>query len=147
MFTAEQIETIVDAELATLLWSEHRVSPEGDDMGGFDEDYDSGDATPELRTELANELDYVNDEGSPLLHDAISAYRDHYGSSEEWLSRFGHDMALTRNGHGAGFWDRGLPGDAGDVLTDWAKSLGSLRVFDDFVEENAAEWAGMFHAE
>lgn len=28
----------------------------------------------------------------------------------------GHDFWLTRNGHGAGFWDRGL-GDAGDTLT------------------------------
>ncbi len=28
----------------------------------------------------------------------------------------GHDFWLTRCGHGAGFWDRGL-GDAGDILT------------------------------
>ena len=28
----------------------------------------------------------------------------------------GHDYWLTRNGHGAGFWDRGL-GEIGDVLT------------------------------
>jgi hypothetical protein len=44
----------------------------------------------------------------------------------------GHDFWLTRNGHGAGFWDRGL-GDAGKRLTDNAHSYGSsdLYVGDD----------------
>lgn len=36
----------------------------------------------------------------------------------------GHDFALTRNGHGAGFWDRGL-GDLGDRLTRAARAYGS----------------------
>lgn len=37
--------------------------------------------------------------------------------------RAGHDFALTRNGHGAGYWDRGL-GDAGDILTEAAHTYG-----------------------
>lgn len=36
----------------------------------------------------------------------------------------GYDLWLTRNGHGAGFWDRGY-GPAGDVLSDIAKGMGS----------------------
>lgn len=36
----------------------------------------------------------------------------------------GHDFLLTRNHHGAGFWDRGL-GELGDKLTTWAQSFGS----------------------
>lgn len=40
----------------------------------------------------------------------------------------GHDFALTRNGHGAGFWDRGLPGETGDRLTELAESYGSSAV-------------------
>lgn len=35
----------------------------------------------------------------------------------------GHDFFLTRNGHGAGFWDRGL-GDVGDRLTKAAEAYG-----------------------
>lgn len=35
----------------------------------------------------------------------------------------GHDFALTRNGHGAGFWDRGM-GDVGQRLTDASKPYG-----------------------
>jgi hypothetical protein len=38
----------------------------------------------------------------------------------------GHDLWLTRQGHGAGFWDRGelYEGDGGEYLTRRAKSLG-----------------------
>lgn len=35
----------------------------------------------------------------------------------------GHDLCLTRNGHGAGFWDEGL-GELGDYLTHVAKGMG-----------------------
>lgn len=37
----------------------------------------------------------------------------------------GHDLWLTRNGHGAGFWDRGL-GKVGDELSVIAKVMGSV---------------------
>lgn len=36
----------------------------------------------------------------------------------------GHDLWLTRNGHGAGFWDRGL-GEIGDQLSEIARAMGS----------------------
>lgn len=35
----------------------------------------------------------------------------------------GHDLLLTRNGHGVGFWDRGL-GKPGDELTEICKEFG-----------------------
>ena len=40
----------------------------------------------------------------------------------------GHDFWLTRNGHGAGFWDRGL-GDVGDRLTDIAHGFGECDLY------------------
>jgi hypothetical protein len=45
----------------------------------------------------------------------------------------GHDFWLTRNRHGAGFWDRGYPKDIGDRLTDIAHGYGEsyLYVGDD----------------
>ena len=39
-------------------------------------------------------------------------------------ARAGHDFWLTRSGHGAGFWDRGL-GALGDRLSDAARAYGS----------------------
>jgi hypothetical protein len=43
-------------------------------------------------------------------------------------SQFGHDFWLTRNGHGAGFWDRGL-GKQGDRLTEMSKIYGSCYIY------------------
>lgn len=40
-------------------------------------------------------------------------------------SQAGHDFWLTRNGHGAGFWDRDL-GETGDKLTEISKEYPSL---------------------
>lgn len=40
----------------------------------------------------------------------------------------GHDFWLTRNGHGAGFWDRGL-GEIGRKLSDAAKVYGSCDLY------------------
>lgn len=52
-----------------------------------------------------------------LLSDAYALNPDY---SEE---RAGHDLWLTSNGHGAGYWDRGL-GLIGDELTQAAQGLG-----------------------
>jgi hypothetical protein len=43
-------------------------------------------------------------------------------------SSAGHDFWLTRNRHGAGFWDRGL-GEDGKLLTDAAHAYGSQDVY------------------
>ena len=40
----------------------------------------------------------------------------------------GHNFWLTRNGHGAGFWDRGL-GALGDRLTKASEAYGSCDVY------------------
>jgi hypothetical protein len=50
-----------------------------------------------------------------------------------WAEHFsdaqaGHDFWLTRNRHGAGFWDRGL-GDAGRMLTEMAHPYGECALY------------------
>lgn len=43
----------------------------------------------------------------------------------------GHDFALTRNGHGSGFWDRNnLPQDICDALTLAAQACGEANVYE-----------------
>ncbi len=52
-----------------------------------------------------------------------------HGLLDEYLSKggtpeqFGHDLWLTRNRHGVGFWDRGL-GGLGEQLTHHAHTMG-----------------------
>lgn len=56
------------------------------------------------------------------------------GLLQQWLDAgmtiesFAYDYWLTRNGHGAGFWDRGLDG-IGDKLSDMAESQGSVDAY------------------
>jgi hypothetical protein len=46
----------------------------------------------------------------------------------------GHDFFLTRNGHGAGFWDRGYPEDLGEALSEASRKFGEA----DLLHEDGA---------
>lgn len=45
------------------------------------------------------------------------------------MSYHGHDLALTQNHHGTGFWDRGYPSALGDALTDAAHAQGEAYAY------------------
>lgn len=49
------------------------------------------------------------------------------GTDMTW-SQAGHDFWLTRNGHGAGYWDRDL-GEAGEQLSEAATAFGMVDLF------------------
>lgn len=104
------------AYIACALWSSVDDNGEPlDDNYSFD-DIDTN-ALIKMEEDCQNFLDLLENEGITLPGD-------------EALN--GHDFWLTRNGHGAGFWDRGY-GKVGDELTKWAKTFGScdLHVGDD----------------
>lgn len=73
----------------------------------------SSDARETMVKDLQNFVDLVNKEIPDLEMDA---------------EQFAHDFWLTRNGHGAGFWDRGL-GELGDKLTKLAKTFGECNLW------------------
>jgi len=60
--------------------------------------------------------------------DFLQANHDVLLSASDDFAQHGHDFALTRNGHGAGFWDRGY-GAVGDELTTAAHAYGSAEVY------------------
>lgn len=146
MFTDDQITEIVTSQLGTLIWSGGElVNEAGEFTGEFWEDfYSPDDATPELVAQLTEELKGVDFTAD--FAQAVKEYCNHAGAhlGNIW-ERFGHDLALARNGHDVGFWVRGL-GEAGEVLTLWAESLGMLHIFHGH-DSIHPEWAGMFHAE
>lgn len=88
---------------------------------------EQGEALDDGEEELAQEtLDaFLADCGAFLGEiDGLGlAWRDEM----EW-ARLGHDFWLTRNGHGVGFWDRGL-GELGDALSEAAKRQGSCDLY------------------
>jgi len=118
--TTEQLETILENYLACALWSS--ICEDGEPL---DDNYGIDDCADHLKVESADDIEAFCD--SPLV--------DEYLESNS-LEQLGHDFWLTRNRHGAGFWDRGL-GELGKQLTDLARSYGSVDLYvngDDMVD-------------
>jgi hypothetical protein len=114
--TPFDIETILRHYMICALWSSN---DESDESGGdpMDANYDLEDIAPESVAEMREDVtDFVR-ANTQLLLDS--------GQSEEQI---GHDFWLTRNGHGAGFWDRGL-GEVGDRLSEACKPYGEVNLY------------------
>jgi hypothetical protein len=60
--------------------------------------------------------------------DFIDGNRDALDQTEGSAEQHGHDFWLTRNRHGAGFWDRGY-GKLGDELTKDAHAYGGCDLY------------------
>lgn len=76
-------------------------------------DYGVSDLAPETFARIVADCKQFQELYADLLTRAYETESDKAYTE----SSAGHDFYLTRNGHGAGFWDRGL-GDVGDELSD-----------------------------
>ena len=111
---------VVAAYMECALWSSN---DESDEYGGepMDKNYCIGDIAEETQAEMEKDcLDFIEEVGV--------LYEEYVVKSRYGYEGFGHDFWLTRNGHGAGFWDRGL-GELGDMLSDAAKVYGSYDLY------------------
>jgi len=105
--------TVLSHYIACALWSSTDEAGEP-----LDNNYDASDLAPEtleqMREDVSAFLGSIEDEGWD-----VSAWTP---------EQVGHDFWLTRNGHGAGFWDRGQ-GEMGDRLTDLSKPFGGFDLY------------------
>ena len=108
------IEAMQQAYIECALWSSYDDDMEPLDAWAFPSNI--SDIT--LDTMKQDCVDFYNDMG-PEIEKASDNYMQH-----------GHDFWLTRNGHGAGFWDRGY--DNGDILTDACAPYGSHDLIGDY---------------
>jgi hypothetical protein len=112
--TDENLEAMLDSYIETALWSSNDNS---DDSGGkpLDDNYGPDDI---LKATLR----------------AMRADCKAFGKANEtdidgnW-ARAGHDFWLTRNHHGAGFWDGDWPEDAGERLTKASHAYGEIDLY------------------
>ena len=103
---------ITQAYLECALWSSS-----DDNEESFDDTYDVDDIHPDsVRKAEKACLDFW-ETNKELLQEALL--------TEEEI---GYDFWLTRNGHGAGFWDRCL-GEIGEKLTAACKAYGESCVY------------------
>ena len=115
--------------LGALLWSESDVDEDGDGVPFLDDApvtrYESGADVPCEDFEWDESgLDEFARDCEGFLSDVIEA-----GLSDALpADALASDFVLTRNGHGAGFWDRGI-GEDGQELTRMAKAYGTVGLY------------------
>ena len=98
-------ETFYDGYKAAMVFTDvHGDAPAMEAADGF---------SPALLASAKEDCDRFEIDNA----EALAEYYE-FGRPEGYA---GHDFWLTRNGHGTGFWDRGLPGDLGGRLTDGAR--------------------------
>jgi hypothetical protein len=123
MITGERLDDFTLAYIEAALWSSNDDS---DESGGepLDSNYSIDDLDPDTLAMMADECRRFQEENAADL-----ARYDH----PEWTAAElgGHDFWLTRNHHGAGFWDRSkcLPEDAGKRLTSASHKYGEYYLY------------------
>ncbi len=112
----ETTDAFTDGYLECALWSSTDEQAE-DGSGGdpLDDNYGPDDFHPEALVEAIGDCKAFQVENELDLRGIDPG-------------QAGHDFWLTRNGHGAGFWDRGL-GERGDRLTKACKAYGSVDLY------------------
>lgn len=97
--------------LHSALWTE-----------GIDGEYDIEDFAPSAFTKA---MQIINDFLKRAPEKSLACYVDHFGTDAE--SQLGHDLWLSINGHGAGFFDHMLGGNE-DKLQDVCRHMRDTKV-------------------
>lgn len=127
----DRLETFFAAYVECALWSSHDEStPDGGEP--MDNNYSTEDIAEETLEEMRKDcLDFLT--AHPEESDIPSFLAV---LSDEQLELAGHDFWLTRNGHGAGFWDgdwddlEEFGGESwGEKLTERSKPYGSVDLY------------------
>ena len=110
----EVLNKVLNGYITCALWAE--TDADGDPLDG---NYTEDDINPGTLSAMEEDVkDFITSN-----IDLFEKYLEVYPAES-----FGHDFWLTKNGHGAGFWDRGL-GDLGDKLTEQCKPYGESYVY------------------
>jgi len=105
----KELDEFTQAFVAALLWSE----------SGDDDEYLDSRYTVE---------DFAEETLACIVKECEEFQRANAADIKDRLARAGHDFALTRNHHGAGFWDGDWP-EAGDRLTEAAGKFKEFHLY------------------
>jgi hypothetical protein len=116
----KKLDTFTEAYIVCALWSS---TDNADESGGspLDDKYTMADIDPTTLAIMISDCEDFQTANAELLAQAA----EEHGYT---LEQAGHDFWLTRNRHGAGFWDRGL-GEIGKRLTDMAHPYGEVDLY------------------
>ena len=106
------------AYIECALWSTNTVTGRS-----FEEDFGPEDIAPETLEQITTDCKRFQEENATDI--SAGPYDPDYLVWE----RAGHDFWLTRNGHGAGFWDGDWPEEIGERLTEASKAYGEVDLY------------------
>lgn len=109
------LDAFTSAYLECALWSTTTCDDDGNMSEALDENHDIDDLDLESLKAAISDCTAFQEENADDLEGLDGA-------------QAGHDFWLTRNGHGAGFWDRGL-GELGERLSKASKAYGSVDLY------------------
>jgi hypothetical protein len=125
------LDDFTHAYLVCALWSSNDEAGEP-----LDNEYDVADIGDDFRAQAIADCHEFQRQQKTDLAQAYKLYGAGSGEHSP-QARAGHDFWLTRNGHGAGFWDRGFK-QVGERLSDAAKLCGSVDLFPHDMREPPA---------
>lgn len=108
----QDVAQFMDGYIETALWSTNDETGKGEFL---DENYKSTDIAPKTM--------------ETMIEDGLAFLEANLDDIGHRLSRAGHDFWLTRNGHGAGFWDGDWPEPAATRLTQNAHAYGGFDLY------------------
>jgi hypothetical protein len=113
-FTDTDRRTFTDAYIEALLWANLY------DLEGGDPVEENAPSSDDIDFDTARQITldceaFITDNAELLADERITP------------EQAGHDFALTRNHHGAGFWDRGN-GELGEQLTEACRPYGEYNL-------------------
>lgn len=118
------VDAVLDGYITAALWS---TNDESDERGGepLDNNYSADDFTDaSVRKMRADIVKFLR--ANKKAVNAYVLHREHNRHEGSIWHYLGHDLWLTQQGHGTGFWDRDYGGEdwIGEALSKGAKKLG-----------------------
>lgn len=113
-----ELDTFTRAYIECALWSS---ADNSDDSGGepLDANYSADDIAESTLAEIVADCQQFQADNADLLETMPRDYD----------VRLGYDFWLTRNRHGAGFWDGDWPKEVSDRLTAYSHAAGSFDLY------------------
>jgi hypothetical protein len=110
------MDEFTSSYLESALWS----STDAEGIPLDEGDYSTNDLAPNTVTRFKLDCDKFRADNAELISQA---------TEHQSIAHIAHDFWLTRNGHGAGFWDGDYPEELGDALTKASKVFGECDLY------------------
>ena len=113
-----KLDSFTRQYIETAFWS---TNDESTEQGGepLEANYSASDLAPETLAAMIADCAKFQEQNAAIM--------DMDGCQD--AETCGHDFWLTRNGHGAGFWDGDYLEAVGDALTAAAKGFGECNLY------------------